>query len=99
MMTLSYDVPGPSPAASSTTVDDRSTAFQPVEGGTEHRSGEALLVGAYGGLWLILMGWLLVQWKKQGALGRRVVELEALVQAASRAPTRPAAAARPEQTP
>jgi hypothetical protein len=84
-------LPGPSPAASvSTDPSDRSTTFQPVEGGTDHRSGEALLVSAYGGLWLILMVWLLVQWRKQGALGRRLGELEAvMVKAAPRPPKAP----------
>jgi hypothetical protein len=70
--------PGPS-AAAPTDVGERSTAFQPVEGGTEHRSGEALLVTAYAGLWLLLMVWLVVQWTKQTALARRVGELEEAV--------------------
>ena len=77
-------LPGPSPAATApSTVDDRSTTFQAVEGGTDHRSGEALLVGAYGGLWLILMAWLVVQWRKQGALSRRIDDLETVLTAAA----------------
>jgi len=63
-------------ASAPSTVDGRSTAFQPVEGGTEHRNGETLLVAAYAGLWALLMIWVLVQWTKQTALGRRLDDLE-----------------------
>jgi hypothetical protein len=73
-------LPGPSPAASvPTDVGDRSTTFVPVEGGTDHRSGETLLVAAYAGLWVLLMGWVVVQWTKQTALGRRLNDLEGAV--------------------
>jgi hypothetical protein len=77
--------PGPSPAAGEEKdVGDRSTTFQPVQGGTEHRSGEALLVSAYAGLWLLLLGWVLLQWTKQTALARRIGELEGAVAKADR---------------
>ena len=73
-------LPGPSPAASvPTDVGDRSTAFVPVEGGTDHRNGETLLVAAYAGLWVLLMGWVVIQWTKQTALGRRLDDLEGAV--------------------
>ena len=75
----------PTPAPSSSgDVGDRSTTFQPVEGGTEHRSGETLLVSAYAGLWLLLLGWVVFQWTKQTALARRIGDLEAAVDRASR---------------
>ena len=78
--------PGPSPASSAPgDVGDRSTTFQPVEGGTEHRSGETLLVSAYAGLWMVLLGWVMFQWTKQTALGRRLDELERLVAKAAKA--------------
>ena len=38
-----------------TTPEDRSTTFQPVEGGPEQHSGSTLLVEAYAVLWVILM--------------------------------------------
>jgi hypothetical protein len=88
-------VPGPSPAAetagspapsaSSGNIEDRSTTFQPVEGGTEHRSGETLLVAAYAGLWVLLLGWVLFQWTKQTALARRMDDLEREIAAAAKA--------------
>ncbi len=83
--------PGPSASATDAVqgqpsdVGDRSTTFQPVEGGTEHRSGETLLVVAYAGLWALLMGWVLVQWTKQTALARRLDALEGAVEKAAAA--------------
>ncbi len=65
--------------------DDRSTTFQPVEGGTEHKSGEGLLVASYAGLWAILLVWVFFQWTKQTALARRIEGLEAAVAGAARA--------------
>jgi len=56
--------------------DDRSTTFQPVEGGTEQHSGATLLIEAYAVLWVILMGWLVFQWRRQAALGLRLDGLE-----------------------
>ncbi len=82
--------PGPSPASSvpEAEVGDRSQTFQPVEGGTDHRSGETLLVAAYAGLWTILMAWVLLQWVKQTALARRLESLEAAIAQASKGASR-----------
>ena len=72
------------PAASGTKApDDRSTTFQPVEGGTEQHSGATLLIEAYAVLWIILMGWLVFQWRRQGALGARLDGLERAIDRAS----------------
>ena len=57
----------------------RSTEFQAVEGGTEMVSGGTLLVEAYAALWLILLGFLLVSWRRQGRIDQRVDELEKAV--------------------
>jgi hypothetical protein len=78
------------PAASGATgPDGRSTTFQPVEGGTEQHNGATLLIEAYAVLWVILMGWLLFQWRKQAALGARLDGLErAIDRAASKAEKR-----------
>jgi len=81
-MHTSSMIQGDPSAASSgapSTTGDRSTTFQPVEGGTEHKSGEALLVGAYAGLWMLLLAWVVFQWTKQTGLARRLGELEAEV--------------------
>ncbi len=65
----------PTPAASATP-DDRSTSFRPVEGGPEMRSGTVLLVEAYAAIWLVLMVWLLMLWRKQRTLHERLDEVE-----------------------
>jgi len=96
--------PGPSPASStgSTDVGDRSAAFQAVEGGTEHRSGESLLVAAYAGLWALMMAWVFIQWTKQTAFARRLDGLEGAVNgAAAAADSKSAkpATARPAEAP
>jgi hypothetical protein len=80
---------GPSRAADAGDVADRSTTFQPVEGGTEHRNGEALLVAAYAGLWALLMVWVLIQWTKQNTLARRLEALEGAVANAAKAGAAP----------
>jgi hypothetical protein len=54
----------------------RSTEFRAVEGGTEMVSGGTLLVEAYCALWLILLGFLLVSWRRQARIDARVDELE-----------------------
>ena len=54
----------------------RSTEFRAVEGGTEMVSGGTLLVEAYAALWLILLGFLLVSWRRQARIDARVDELE-----------------------
>lgn len=69
--------PTPTPAPSSSTPDDRATTFQAVEGGQpETRSGETLLVEAYVVLWVILMGWLFLTWRRQSALSAQLDDLE-----------------------
>jgi hypothetical protein len=74
--------PSPS-AAPSATPDGRSTTFQAVEGGQETRSGETLLIEAYSAIWLILMGWLVLMWRKQAALNTRLDDLEAAIDRAA----------------
>ena len=64
------------PASSASSPDDRATSFQPVEGGGETRSGEVLLVEAYVFLWIILLGWIAMLWRKQGAVNSRLDALE-----------------------
>lgn len=65
----------PAPQASATP-DDRSTSFRAVEGGPEMQSGAVLLVEAYAAIWLVLMFWLLMLWRKQRALHERLDEVE-----------------------
>ena len=69
----------PAPAASSTTTDDRSTAFRPVQGGTEMQSGEKLLVEAYAAIWLILFALVLLSFRRQRRMDDRMSSLEAAI--------------------
>jgi hypothetical protein len=57
--------------------DDRATTFQSSEGARETRSGEVLLVEAYAVLWLLLFGFLAVQWRAHGRLESKLDDLEA----------------------
>jgi hypothetical protein len=68
-------LPAP-PPPQAPTPEDRSTTFQPVEGGTEQHNGATLLIDAYAVLWVILMAWLFFQWRRQAALGTRIDDLE-----------------------
>jgi hypothetical protein len=55
----------------------RETEFRAVQGGsTEMASGEVLLVEAYAGLWVILLAFLLISWRRQTRLDARMAELE-----------------------
>ncbi len=56
--------------------NERATAFQPVTGAQEHYSGEALLVSAYAILWVVLIAWVALGWRKQNALDARLDDLE-----------------------
>jgi hypothetical protein len=70
---------GASSAQTAAAEPQRSTEFQAVEGGAEMVSGGTLLVEAYVALWLILLGFLLVSWRRQGRIDQRVDELEKAV--------------------
>jgi len=65
------------------TPDGRSTTFQAVEGGPEQHSGTTLLVEAYAVLWVILMVWLLLVWRRQKDVGARLDDLEKAIDRAA----------------
>lgn len=69
------------------TADDRATEFTAVDGTGEQYSGYTLLVEAYAAVWLILMVWLLLLWRKQSELRLRVGHLEAAIGRAERRAT------------
>jgi CcmD family protein len=58
---------------------DRSTAFQAVQGEPEHYNGATLLVSAYAAIWVILLMWVALSWRRQGALDARLGELERVI--------------------
>lgn len=62
--------------AQPTSPSDRSTSFVPVEGGEETTSAEALLVVAYCVMWALLLGFVLLSWKRQQRLGERLGQIE-----------------------
>lgn len=68
--------------------NQRATEFQPVTGGEETTSGEALLIAAYVIMWLLVLLFVWSSWRKQLALGERLARLEqALSQPSNRGPT------------
>lgn len=71
------------PAVASSLPDDRSTSFQAVPGGQEQYSGSTLLVGAYAVLWVILIAWVALVWRKATSLGARVDDLERILDEAA----------------
>jgi hypothetical protein len=60
----------------------RGTEFRAVQGGSETVNGSALLVEAYAALWIILLGFLLISWRRQTRIDARVAELERAITAA-----------------
>lgn len=71
-------------APTSTTAEERATAFRPVEA-RELRSGEVLLVEAYAAIWLIAFGLILLSWRRQRRLDDRIASLESALARARRA--------------
>lgn len=63
---------------------ETSTAMQATPETGEHYSGYTLMVEAYAAIWLILMGWLVLLWRKQAALTSRVAGLEAALDRAEK---------------
>jgi hypothetical protein len=81
-MNEQMQAPGTAPQSA----DGRSTTFQPVTGEREHYSGEGLLVSAYAILWVILLAWVALGWRKQNALDARLDDLEREIEKADGQP-------------
>lgn len=71
------------PSASAQSSDDRATSFQPVTGEPEHYRGETLLVSAYALVWVIVLAWVALVWRKQSALFARLGDLERVLDEAA----------------
>lgn len=71
---------------------DRATEFTAVDGQTEHYSGFTLMVQAYAAIWLILMVWLVLIWRKTAQLGARVDGLERAIARAEARGAKPSGA-------
>lgn len=73
-------------AATSTAPDptaDRATEFTAVDPNAEHYSGGTLVVEAYAAIWLILMAWIFLLWRKQASLAGRLDDLERTIDRAA----------------
>ena len=55
---------------------DRSTEFVAVEGGAETTSAGTLLIAAYAVMWALLAGFILLSWRRQQRIERRLGEIE-----------------------
>lgn len=90
---VSFEVtPAPSAAAapsSSATSEPPADngSFKPVGNQRETQSGEALVVEAYAAIWLALMVFVALAWKRTRGLEEKVVGLESAVQKAQIAAT------------
>lgn len=56
--------------------EDRSTEFVPVQGGTETTSAGTMLALAYLFMWAVLIGFVLLSYRRQKKLESRLSELE-----------------------
>jgi hypothetical protein len=57
-------------------VQERSTAFKPVEGGGETTSAGTFLVAAYVLMWLFVLAFILLTWRKTRSAQAQVDRLE-----------------------
>ena len=63
---------------------DRSTSFEAAQGSQpEHYNGEVLLVTAYAIVWVLVLAWVALLWRKQSALFARVTDLEREIEKAA----------------
>ena len=60
-----------------------STTFQPVTSTGEQHSGTNLVVASYAFLWVLLMGWLVLMWRKQAMLHAKIDGLEKAIDRAA----------------
>jgi CcmD family protein len=66
------------------TPNERATSFQAVEGNAaEHYSGATLLVSAYAVVWVVLLAWVAIVWRKQSTLATRLEDLERVIDKAA----------------
>ncbi len=65
--------------------DDRATEFTAVDPNAEHYSGPVLVVVAYASIWVLLMAWIFLLWRKQASLAERLDGLERAMDRAAEA--------------
>jgi CcmD family protein len=67
------------------------TSFTAVDPNAEHFHGETLMVEAYAAIWILLMGWIFMLWRKQKQLSDRLSDLERTLDRAAAAASASAA--------
>jgi len=77
MRTLLAAQAAPPASTGTPSTEDRSQSFRAVQGGGEMQSGEKLLVEAYAVIWLIVFGMVLLSWRRQRQIDRRIDSLDA----------------------
>ncbi|HSO31014.1 MAG TPA: CcmD family protein [Labilithrix sp.] len=82
---ISLDPTPSAPSSAAATPDNRATEFTAVDPNTEQFNGSTLLVEAYAAIWVILMGWLFLLWRKQAGLAVRLDDLERTIDRAAAA--------------
>ncbi len=65
--------PAAAPATATTTTP--AGQYVAVEG-SEHFNGSTLLVEAYAAIWVVLMGWIYLLWRRQTTMTERLDDLE-----------------------
>jgi hypothetical protein len=66
----------PAEKAASTNPNDRSTEFVAVQGGADTTSAGTLLVSAYVGMWVLLLAFIFLSYRRQAKVENRIGELE-----------------------
>jgi CcmD family protein len=74
MFAMQTTAPSAAPEASAATPS--TSTFEPVQNAPEQHSGMTLMVEAYALIWILLMGWLVMMWRKQNTLNTRLDDLE-----------------------
>ena len=64
---------------------ERATEFVPDQGGNDDTSATTLLVAAYLVMWAILLGVILLTWRRQARIDARLKEVERALEAAEKA--------------
>jgi hypothetical protein len=84
-MTLDQQMQPASSGSATPGPDDRSQDFHAAQGEPQQYSGETLLVTAYCMLWVVLMVWIAIGWRKQSRIAQRLDDLERVIDKAAAA--------------
>jgi CcmD family protein len=85
---MNQETAAPSPAQAPT-VEERSTEFVAVQGGTETTSAPALLIAAYVVMWALVFAFVWLTSRKQRTLDARLSDLEVALRRVEGGPNAP----------